>query len=192
LARESDFLLNCYVEKEACPNNLAPTSSTTAQLVIGDALAMALLSCRGFTASDFAKYHPGGALGKRLYLKVSDLYPHNEKPEVKPSTLFAATIFEISSKRLGCTAVVDGEKIVGIVTDGDIRRFMQKQINDYQSQTASQIMSANPKTIAENEFAATALAIMRENSITSLLVTNLNVSYSGVIHLHDLISEGII
>ncbi|MDR1725824.1 MAG: KpsF/GutQ family sugar-phosphate isomerase [Bacteroidales bacterium] len=207
LAKEADYILNCYVEREACPNNLAPTSSTTAQLVMGDAIAMALLAMRGFTSKDFAKYHPGGSLGKRLYLKVSDLYPNNERPFVAPDTLLAQTILEISSKRLGCTAVISSDnKILGIVTDGDLRRMLSKDFNENMkintnslhslisltSLTAKDIMTTTPKTIMETEFAANALTLMRQNSITQLLVTDENHNYKGVIHLHDLIREGII
>ncbi len=191
LALQSDFVINCTVEKEACPNNLAPTSSTTAQLVMGDAIAVALLEYRGFTTKDFAKYHPGGALGKQLYLKVSDLSVNNEKPKVNPSDNIKFTIMEITSKRLGAAAVVEDEKIIGIVTDGDLRRMLQKDIS-IDSLLAKDIMSLNPKTISKDELAVTALNLMKQNNITQLLVVDKNKKYSGVIHLHDLLREGLI
>lgn len=191
LSSQSDFVINCYVEKEACPNNLAPTSSTTAQLVMGDALAVALLECRGFTTEDFAKYHPGGALGKQLYLKVGDLSRHNEKPMVAPCENIKNTIMEITSKRLGAVAVVENDYIIGVVTDGDLRRMLQKDIA-YDCLVAKDIMSLNPKTIFINELAVNALQLMRQNNITQLLVIDEDNKYSGVIHLHDLLREGII
>ncbi|MDR0971486.1 MAG: KpsF/GutQ family sugar-phosphate isomerase [Bacteroidales bacterium] len=192
LAKKADYFLNTHVEREACPNNLAPTTSTTAQLVMGDALAMCLLECRGFSSEDFAKYHPGGALGKRLYLKVSDLYPNNEKPFVREDALLDETILEISSKRLGCVAVVSKDnRIEGIITDGDLRRMLSK--NTYNKQTkAKDIMSLNPKTIDKDSLAVEALNIMKDNSITQLLVVDEKENYIGVIHLHDLLKEGII
>lgn len=193
LAKSADYILNCTVEKEACPNNLAPTSSTTAQLVIGDALAVALLYCRNFTAQDFAKYHPGGSLGKRLYLKVSDLYVKNEKPTVDPSTPLTETLMEITSKRLGCTVVAEENNILGIITDGDLRRMLNnKEVIDTKSQTAEQIMTKNPKKIQADAFAVEAFSIMQEHHITQLIVTDTNDKYLGIIHLHDLITEGII
>ncbi len=190
LAKNANFILNSTVEKEACPNNLAPTSSTTAQLVMGDALAVALLQMRGFTDRDFAKYHPGGALGKQLYLQVQDLCIHNEKPLVKPSSNIREIIIEISSKRLGATAVIDNKKLVGVITDGDIRRMMQKY-EDVDGLTATDIMSEDPKTIEANTLAVEALKIMKEMNITQLLVTN-DSAYYGVIHLHDILKEGIL
>ena len=191
LGIQADYLLNVYVDREACPNNLAPTSSTTAQLVMGDALAVALLECRGFTARDFAKYHPGGALGKRLYLKVSDLYPNNEKPEVNQETSLTETLIEITSKRLGCVAVIENNEIKGIITDGDLRRMLSKSLSS-DNQKAKDIMTINPKTIHRDRFAAEALNIMKDNHITQLLVVDNKNRYVGVIHLHDLIREGII
>ncbi|MFA6932669.1 MAG: KpsF/GutQ family sugar-phosphate isomerase [Bacteroidales bacterium] len=191
LAIQSDYFLNVYVDREACPNNLAPTSSTTAQLVMGDALAVCLLECRGFTAQDFAKYHPGGALGKRLYLKVSDLYTNNEKPEVNLETPLAQTLIEITSKRLGCVAVVENDEIKGIITDGDLRRMLSKSLSS-DNQKAKDIMTINPKTITKDKFAVEALTLMKDNHITQLLVVDRNNNYIGVIHLHDLIREGII
>ena len=191
LAKQSDFFLNVHVDKEACPNNLAPTSSTTAQLVMGDALAVCLLECRGFSAQDFAKYHPGGALGKRLYLKVSDLYPNNEKPQVSPNTPLSEAIIEMTSKRLGCVVVIENNTIKGVITDGDLRRMISKNLNS-QDQKAEDIMSKTPKTIDENKFAVEALNVMKENHITQLIVTNEKKEYKGIVHLHDLIREGII
>ena len=190
LAQHADFVLNSYVEKEACPNNLAPTSSTTAQLVIGDALAITLLEFRGFTDRDFAKYHPGGALGKQLYLRVEDLCTHNAKPEVKLQASIREVIIEISSKRLGATAVVDKGVLLGVITDGDLRRMMQKHEN-VDGLTAESIMNTPPKSIDANELAAEALKIMKEKNITQLLVTK-DQSYFGVIHLHDILKEGIL
>lgn len=191
LAKGADYCLNSYVEREACPNNLAPTSSTTAQLVMGDALAVALLECRGFTSRDFAKYHPGGALGKRLYLKVSNLYPNNETPHVTPQTPLSEALLEITSKRLGCAAVIENDIIVGVITDGDLRRMLSNNlpINELK---AEDIMTKNPKTINKSEFAITALDVMKNHSITQLLVVNDKNKYVGVIHLHDLLREGII
>lgn len=193
LAKSADYVLNCTVEKEACPNNLAPTSSTTAQLVLGDALAVALLYCKNFTAQDFARYHPGGSLGKRLYLKVSDLYVKNEKPQVSLSTPLRDTLMEITSKRLGCTVVAEEDNILGIITDGDLRRMLNnKNIIDTQTQTAEQIMTKNPKTITADAFAVEAFTIMQQHHITQLIVTYENNKYLGIIHIHDLITEGII
>lgn len=193
LAKSADYVLNCTVEKEACPNNLAPTSSTTAQLVLGDALAVALLYCKNFTAQDFARYHPGGSLGKRLYLKVSDLYVKNEKPQVSLSTPLRDTLMEITSKRLGCTVVAEEDNILGIITDGDLRRMLNnKNIIDTQNQTAEQIMTKNPKTITADAFAVEAFTIMQQHHITQLIVTDENNKYLGIIHIHDLITEGII
>lgn len=190
LAKSADYVLNCTVEKEACPNNLAPTSSTTAQLVLGDALAVALLYCKNFTAQDFARYHPGGSLGKRLYLKVSDLYVKNEKPQVSLSTPLRDTLMEITSKRLGCTVVAEEDNILGIITDGDLRRMLNnKNIFDTQTQTAEQIMTKNPKTITADAFAVEAFTIMQQHHITQLIVTDENNKYLGIIHIHDLITE---
>lgn len=190
LGKQSDYVLNTFVEKEACPNNLAPTSSTTAQLAMGDALAVCLLKSRGFDSSDFAKFHPGGALGKKLILKVVDIYANNEKPEVKPESSIKDVIIEISSKRLGITAVTENNTLVGIVTDGDLRRMLENS-SDINNLTAKDIMSLSPKTITENEMATTALKQMQSNNITQLIVANDN-TYLGVIHLHDLLKEGIV
>jgi arabinose-5-phosphate isomerase len=191
LAMQADYIINCSVEHEACPNNLAPTSSTTAQLVMGDALAVALLNRRGFTAKDFARYHPGGALGKQLYLKVSDLIIHNEKPQIDINANFKKILFEISSKRLGMTVVIDKNKIEGIITDGDLRRTLEKDI-DINKVIAKDIMTVNPKTVVSSTLAVDALGLMKKYSITSLIVTNKDNEYIGVVHIHDIIREGII
>ncbi|MGB0891638.1 MAG: KpsF/GutQ family sugar-phosphate isomerase [Flavobacteriaceae bacterium] len=191
LGTNADFTLNTFVEKEACPNNLAPTTSTTAQLVMGDALSVCLLELRGFTNNDFAKYHPGGALGKRLYLRVSDLIKNNEAPKVSETEKVTQVIVEISEKRLGVTAVVNSEnKIVGIITDGDIRRMLSKT-TDISSFTAKDIMSSNPKTMNIDAMAVDALDTLESNSITQILVVDNHKNYVGVVHLHDLIKEGI-
>jgi arabinose-5-phosphate isomerase len=190
LAQQADFILNAYVEQEACPNNLAPTTSTTAQLVLGDALAVCLLELRGFSSKDFAKYHPGGALGKRLYLRVSDLSSINEKPRVELNTTAKNVIVEISEKMLGVTAVVDNNKIEGIITDGDLRRMLTKS-DAFTHLTAKDIMSSNPKRIDENAMAIDAMELMEKHGISQLLVEK-NGDYAGVIHIHDLIKEGII
>ena len=189
LGLQSDYVLNSYVEKEACPNNLAPTSSTTAQLVIGDALAVCLLNLNDFGSKDFAKYHPGGALGKKLYLRVSDLVEKNEKPQVKPSSSINDVIVEISEKRLGATAVIDNNIIVGVITDGDIRRML-KNTNDFSALRASDIMSENPKVIDTDAMAVDTLETMESYNITQILAQN-NGVYAGIVHLHDLIKEGI-
>ena len=191
LAQQADVVLNTTVDAEADPNNLAPTTSTTAQLVMGDALAVALLQCRKFTAQDFAKYHPGGALGKQLYLRVEDLYKQNEKPMVAPDTGVRETILEMTSKRLGCAVVVENDVVKGIITDGDLRRMM-KSNDSVAHLTAKDIMSASPKTIHENEYATKALSMMRASSITQLIVEDEQKHYLGVVHLHDILREGII
>ena len=190
LGEHADFTLNAFVEKEACPNNLAPTTSTTAQLVLGDALAVCLLNSRGFTSKDFAKYHPGGALGKRLYLRVSDLLKNNFVPKVTVTDSIAKVIVEISEKRLGVTAVMDTNKLVGIITDGDIRRMLT-DTTDITEYKAKDIMGRNPKTIDSEAMAIDALNTMENNSITQILVIDQNKNYIGVVHLHDLIKEGI-
>ena len=191
LGQQANYTLNAYVEKEACPNNLAPTTSTTAQLVIGDALAVCLLELREFTSNDFAKYHPGGALGKKLYLRVNDISSVNEKPKVNLNTSIKNIIIEITEKRLGVTAVIEDGKIIGIITDGDLRRMLTK-VDDFSSLTAKDIMSANPKRINANAMAVDALEVMETNGISQLLVEDDNGNYAGVVHLHDLIKEGII
>lgn len=189
LGTQADYVLNCFVEKEACPNNLAPTSSTTAQMVMGDALAVCLLSLNNFDSKDFAKYHPGGALGKKLYLRVSDLIEKNEKPQVTPTTPIKDVIIEISEKRLGTAAVIENNTIVGIITDGDIRRMLA-DTTDISTVTASDIMSSNPKTIATDVMAVDTLQVMESNNISQILVED-NGVYVGVVHLHDLIKEGL-
>ncbi|MDR1879223.1 MAG: KpsF/GutQ family sugar-phosphate isomerase [Bacteroidales bacterium] len=190
LAKNADYILNCTVNKEACPNNLAPTASSTAQLVLGDAVAVCLIAMRGFSANDFARIHPGGVLGKQLYLKVEQLCKENEIPQVTPDADLNTIIYEISSKRLGITAVIDKGSIAGIITDGDLRRMLGKNIHP-QGIKATDIMTKNPKMIDINQLAVTALEMMRNNNITSILVTE-NGNYAGVIHLHDLLKEGII
>ena len=190
LAEHADFILNATVAQEACPNNLAPTTSTTAQLVMGDALAVCLLEMRNFDSKDFAKYHPGGTLGKRLYLRVNDLVQNNIIPQVKPSDTISEVIIEISEKRLGATAVIENNKITGVITDGDIRRML-KNNSDFTSLTAKDIMGENPKTINSDAMAVEALSIMENNNITQLLVSDKG-TYKGIVHLHDLLKEGII
>lgn len=190
LAQQSDFVLNAYVEKEACPNNLAPTTSTTAQLVLGDALAICLLDLRGFSTQDFAKYHPGGALGKKLYLRVKDITAQNQKPQVGLNTNVKDVIVEISEKMLGVAAVIDNNKIVGIITDGDIRRMLRN--NDaFIDLTARDIMSRDPKTINEDAMAVAALEKLEKYKI-SQLISEENGKYAGVVHIHNLIREGIL
>jgi arabinose-5-phosphate isomerase len=191
LALQANMVLNTTVSHEACPNNLAPTSSTTAQMVMGDALAVALMEQRGFTSADFAKFHPGGALGKKLYLRVANLYIQNEKPQVQSDSLLKDVILEISKKRLGMTAVIDEKGLlIGIITDGDLRRMLEKntQLTDIR---ADQIMTPSPKTIDADAPAIDAMEMMRANNITQLPVVVDN-RYAGVIHLHDLIREGIL
>lgn len=189
LAKEADHVLNCTVSQEACPNNLAPTCSSTAQLAMGDALASCLIALRGFTSKDFAKYHPGGVLGKRLYVKVEDLYKFNEKPQVAPDDSIQKVILEISGKCLGVTAVVENGKVVGAITDGDLRRMLQKNV-DIQGLKASDVMTRNPKSIAPDVLAVEALDMMRKKQITNIFVVE-NEEYKGVIHIHDIIKEGI-
>ncbi len=191
LGKNADFVLNSYVEKEADPNNLAPTTSTTAQLVMGDALAVCLLEQKGFTNNDFAKYHPGGALGKRLYLRVSDLIEKNEAPRVSEDDKITKVIVEISEKRLGVTAVVNSDnKIIGIITDGDLRRMLNKttQIDDLK---AIDIMTKNPKVMNVDAMAIDALETLEANNISQILVSDNSDNYVGVVHLHDLLKEGI-
>ncbi len=190
LARSADLVICTAVRKEACPNNLAPTSSTAAQLAMGDALAVCLIECHGFTMKDFARYHPGGSLGKRLYLKVSDLYINNEVPLVDSTANVNQTIIEISSKRLGATAVMEDNRLVGIITDGDLRRMLQKNI-PLDTIRAQDIMTKNPRTIDKDTLVSEALDMMRQNNITQLLVLD-GSHYVGVIHLHDILKEGII
>ncbi|RAW02673.1 KpsF/GutQ family sugar-phosphate isomerase [Pseudochryseolinea flava] len=191
LAQQADFLLNATIAEEACPHNLAPTTSTTAHLALGDALAVCLLELRDFSSKDFAEYHPGGSLGKQLYLKVSDIYTHNQLPAVTPHTSLKDVILEISSKRLGCTAVLSPDnKLMGLITDGDLRRMLQKNSN-LTDVKASDIMSTKPKTIEKDEYAVKALHQMQEANITQLVVVD-GEKVAGFIHLHDLLKEGII
>ena len=190
LGQSADFILNSFVEKEACPNNLAPTTSTTAQLVIGDALAICLLELKGFSSEDFAKYHPGGSLGKKLYLRVKDIAAQNMKPSVSPETTVTDAIIVISENMLGVTAVLENDKIVGIITDGDIRRML-KNNNEFKNLTAGDIMSTSPKSIDEDALATQALDLLEENKISQLLATK-DGKYSGVVHIHNLIREGIL
>jgi len=191
LAKQSDLVIRTTIEKEACPNNLAPTSSTTAQLVMGDALAISLLDVRNFSNNDFAKFHPGGALGKQLYLKVDDIFKLNEAPKVYTDTKLKEVIIEISQKRLGATAVINtNNELEGIITDGDLRRMLGK-INSLENISAKDIMTKNPKTIEPNELAVNAFEIMRQNNITSLVVCE-QMNYLGIIHIHDLLKEGFV
>ena len=190
LAVQSDYILNTTVEREACPNNLAPTSSTTAQMALGDALAVCLLDYKGFSETDFARYHPGGSLGKRLYLRVGDLYALNPKPEIPLSASIQEAILEISSKRLGATAVTENGVLKGIITDGDLRRMMSKGL-PFDQLKAADIMSQNPKTATADMMAADALLLMKSAHITQLVVVSEGV-YVGFVHLHDLLKEGII
>jgi len=189
LASQADFILDVTVDEEAIPGSLAPTSSTTAQLVMGDALALILMRCRGFSTDDFAKFHPGGALGKQLYLRVKDLYVRNERPEVGPEDSLTRVIIEMTHKRLGATVVMEKEQLLGIITDGDLRRMLMKYPNIEQVK-AAQIMTSNPKTIDEDALVVDALHKMRENSITQLPVVHEG-KYLGIIHLHDILKEGI-
>jgi arabinose-5-phosphate isomerase len=191
LAKCADIVLNTTVESEASPYNLAPTSSTTAQLVMGDAICVCLMELRGFGSEDFAKFHPGGTLGKKLYLHVGDLSVNNEKPAVNTESLLKDVIIEITKRRLGVTVVLDNnKKIIGIITDGDLRRMLEKDLY-HKGVKAKDIMTLNPKTIDKKSLAVNALDIMRDKNITQLIVTENN-SYSGIIHLHDLVREGII
>lgn len=190
LAKHSDFLINTKVEREACPHNLAPTSSTTAQLVMGDVLAICLLEMSGFSSNDFAKLHPGGMLGKKLYLRVKDLYKRNEVPAVSEESSMNEVICEISSKRLGATAVIRDKSLVGMITDGDLRRMLHKPEN-IELLKAKDIMNSSPKTIEYNQLLIDALSLMRSNNITQLAVLKDEV-YVGIIHLHDIIKEGIL
>jgi arabinose-5-phosphate isomerase len=191
LARHADFVLDATVSQEACPNNLAPTASTTAQLAMGDALAVCLMRVRGFSPEDFAKFHPGGTLGKKLYLRVENLSRQNEKPAVNAGAPMKEVIMEITRKRLGMTAVLDEDgHVSGIITDGDLRRMLEGR-PDWENLTASDVMHGSPRTISGTELAVNALELMRHNQITQLIVEEKG-QYSGVIHLHDLIREGLL
>ena len=190
LAKSSDLVLNTTVDSEACPNNLAPTNSTTAQLVMGDALAVCLMEMRDFKATDFAKYHPGGALGKKLLLRVNDMLDNALKPAVGLDTPIKKVIFEISEKRLGVTAVIENNKVVGIITDGDIRRMLADRdiLTDV---TAQDVMTKNPKMIASNAMVIDAFNILEDNAITQIVVADEG-EYKGILHLHDILKEGIV
>jgi arabinose-5-phosphate isomerase len=191
LATQSDIVLNTTVEQEACPNNLAPTTSTTAQMVMGDALAVCLMELKGFNSKDFAKFHPGGMLGKKLYLRVNDLSSQNEKPAVLPGATLKEVIVEMTKKRLGTAVVVnESNTVLGIITDGDLRRMLESS-NDLATLSAQDIMSKNPKTITADALATEALDVLRYNNISQLVVIEHEL-YAGIIHLHDLIREGII
>ncbi|MDY0089158.1 MAG: KpsF/GutQ family sugar-phosphate isomerase [Flavobacteriaceae bacterium] len=190
LAKHSKYVLDTTIDSESCPNNLAPTNSTTAQLVMGDCLAVCLMELRQFKSEDFAKYHPGGALGKKLLLRVKDLLDESKKPVVRPDTDIKTAIFEISEKRLGVTAVVENEKILGIITDGDIRRMLSKTDN-ISGIKATDVMTINPKSVTPESMVVDALNLMEDFSITQLLVEE-NGTYKGIIHLHDILKEGVV
>lgn len=194
LAEQADFILNATIDREACPNNLAPTTSTTAHLALGDALAVCLLECRNFSSMDFARLHPGGSLGKQLYLKVEDIYKQNAAPEVTETASLKEIIIEISSKRLGATAVLnpDTKSLSGIITDGDLRRMLTKFEADMIGKiSAKDIMTANPLTVEPDTYAAEALAIMQKKNITQLIVAKSG-KFEGFVHLHDLLKEGLV
>ena len=191
LAKQADIFLNTTVSKEACQHNLAPTSSTTAQMVMGDALALALMDMRGFNSKDFAKFHPGGILGKKLYLRVQDLVVHNQKPKVKPESPLKEVIMQMTSNRLGATSVINEQnELLGIITDGDLRRMLEKS-EKTTGLLAKDIMTKSPKTIGADALAVEALDMLRSHDISQLVVTDGN-KFAGFIHLHDLIREGII
>ena len=190
LAKEANFALDVSVEKEACPNNLAPTSSTTAQLVMGDALAVTLLACKNFTDKDFARFHPGGTLGKRLYLKLADILHENSSPQVVSGSTINEVIIEISKKRLGATAVIDNGKLAGVITDGDLRRMLEKKTN-FENLQAQDIMCVQPKTIQIDALAYDALQMMEKYNISQLLVMA-GPKYKGIIHIHEIIKEGVV
>ncbi len=192
LAHNAAYVLKAQVEREACPNNLAPTTSTTAQLVMGDALAICLIQCRSFSSRDFAKYHPGGSLGKRLYTRVSDVYDAENRPHVSMEDGIRKVILEISGGRLGAVAVTnDNGQLLGIITDGDLRRMLEKY-QDVDPLKAKDIMSVNPKTISEDELAYNAFQKMEQNSITQLIVINESNVYKGMVHIHDILREGVV
>lgn len=191
LAKQADFVLNAHVEREACPLNLAPTTSTTVALALGDALAMCLLEMREFTSKDFGKYHPGGSLGKKLYLKVKDIYPNHAIPKVIETANIQSVILEMTSKRLGCTAVVnESDELLGIITDGDLRRMLNR-FNDFTNLTAKEIMTVNPKTVSDDDYAVYALELMQSKNITQLVVAE-GKKLLGFVHLHDLLKEGLV
>ena len=190
LSKQSDWTINTSVEKEACPYNLAPTTSTTAQLVMGDALAVCLLECREFTDADFARYHPGGTLGKQLFMKIGELCSNSHAPQVSASSSIKDVIVEISNKRLGATAVIENNQLVGIITDGDIRRMLENQ-RDWSSFDATDIMNSNPKMVKEEELATHALKIMQQNNISQVVVVKAD-KYIGIVHIHDILKEGLV
>lgn len=190
LGKESDYVLNAHVDMESCPNNLAPTNSTTAQLVLGDALAVCLMEMRNFKSEDFAKYHPGGALGKKLLLRVVDMLDQTHRPQVTPEASIKNVIMEISEKRLGVTAVVENNNVIGIITDGDIRRMIEKK-DHFMELTAKEIMTENPKMVQLNDMVVDAFNTMENHSITQMIVVE-NGVYKGVLHIHDILKEGII
>lgn len=190
LAEQAEYVLDTTIEQEACPNNLAPTTSTTAQMVMGDALAVCLVKLKGFSRKDFAKFHPGGALGKKLYLRISDMTAQNAKPQVTPDTEISNVIMEISEKMLGATAVIDNEKIVGIITDGDIRRMLAES-TDFRKLKAKDIMGTSPKTIDNNTLAIDAIELLERNQISQVIAEDQG-EYKGIVHIHNLIKEGII
>ncbi len=191
LGKQATYVLNTYVEKEACPNNLAPTTSTTTQLVMGDAIAVTLLELKKFTSNDFAKYHPGGALGKKLYLRVNELLENNQKPQVAITTNIKEILLEISNKRLGATAVLENNTLVGIITDGDIRRMLNNN-DDFLGLCAKDIMNTSPKTIAVDAMAVDAMTIMENNNISQLIAVDTQGNYEGIVHMHELVKEGIL
>ena len=190
LSKQSNWTINSSVEKEACPNNLAPTTSTTAQLVMGDVLAVCLLECREFTDDDFARYHPGGTIGKQLFMKIGELCSSNQVAKVSSDSSVKEVIIEISNKRLGATAVVENNKLIGIITDGDIRRMLENQ-SDWNNFKAFEIMNSNPKIINDDELASTALKAMQQNNISQIIVVN-NATYIGIVHIHDILKEGVV
>jgi arabinose-5-phosphate isomerase len=190
LGKHSDYIMDCFIERESCPNNLAPTNSTIVQLALGDALAVALMNLRSFSAEDFAQFHPGGALGKKLLLSVKDILNKEAQPKVEINAGVKEIIFEISNKRLGVTAVVDGNVIVGIITDGDIRRMLEKTMN-LEGVTAQEIMTQSPKMIDSEALVSEALNVLESNQITQLVVMH-DGAYQGIIHLHDILKEGVV
>ena len=190
LSKQSNWTINTSIEKEACPNNLAPTTSTTAQLVMGDALAVCLLECREFTDADFARYHPGGTLGKQLFMKIGELCSRNQVPRVLADSSIKEVIIEISNKRLGATAVVENNQLLGIITDGDIRRMLENQ-SDWNNFKAIDIMNSNPKIVKEEVLASDALKVMQQNNISQIVVIN-NDAYIGIVHIHDILKEGLV
>ena len=190
LSKQSNWTINTSIEKEACPNNLAPTTSTTAQLVMGDALAICLLECREFTDADFARYHPGGSLGKQLFMKIGELCSNNQAPRVSAHSSIKEVIIEISNKRLGATAVIENNQLLGIITDGDIRRMLENQ-SDWNNFKAIDIMNSNPKIVREVELASDALKVMQQNNISQIVVVN-DDAYIGIVHIHDILKEGLV